>query len=46
MNTTKKYLVGMFDDDHTLLHAVDGAVKEGFKIDDVYHTFSSSRFRT
>ena len=29
----------MFDDDHTLLHAVDGAVKEGLKIDDVYTPF-------
>jgi hypothetical protein len=39
MNTTKKYLVGMFDDDHTLLHAVDVAVKAGFKIDDVFTPF-------
>ncbi|HUH75019.1 MAG TPA: DUF3341 domain-containing protein [Chitinophagales bacterium] len=39
MSTTKKYLVGMFDDDHTLLHAVDGAVKAGHKIDDVFTPF-------
>lgn len=39
MSTTKKYLVGMFDDDHTLLHAVDGAMKAGYVIDDVYTPF-------
>lgn len=39
MNTMNKYLVGMFDDDHTLLHAVDVAVKSGLKIDDVFTPF-------
>ncbi len=39
MSKTKKYLVGMFDDDHTLLHAVDAANQFGHKIDKVYSPF-------
>lgn len=39
MSTTKKYLVGMFDDDHTLLLAVDAANESGHKIHDVYSPF-------
>lgn len=39
MSTTKKYLVGMFDDDHTLMHAVESVRKSGIQITDVYTPF-------
>jgi hypothetical protein len=39
MSTTKKYLVGMFDDDHTLMHAVDTVRSSGITITDVYTPF-------
>lgn len=39
MSTTKKYLVGMFDDDHTLLHAVEAARKSGISIADAFTPF-------
>lgn len=39
MSATKKYLVGLFDDDHDLLHAVDAVRKAGYKITDVYTPF-------
>jgi hypothetical protein len=39
MSTTKKYLVGMFNDDHTLLHAVEAIRKAGIHINDVLTPF-------
>jgi hypothetical protein len=43
MSTTKKYLVGMFDDDHTLMHAVDTVRSSGITITDVIHSVPCSR---
>ncbi|HMU98842.1 MAG TPA: DUF3341 domain-containing protein [Chitinophagales bacterium] len=39
MSNTKKYLVGMFDDDDVLLHAIKNIRKEGFKITDCFTPF-------
>lgn len=39
MSATKKYLVGLFDDDHDLLHAVEAVRKAGYIITDVYTPF-------
>lgn len=39
MNETKKYLVGMFDDDDVLLHAVKDVRKAGYEITDVFTPF-------
>ncbi|MCO5248878.1 MAG: DUF3341 domain-containing protein [Chitinophagales bacterium] len=37
--STKKYLVGLFDDDHTLLHAIENAVEQNMEMSDVYTPF-------
>lgn len=39
MSKTRKYLVGMFDDDDTLLEAVDAANNSGHEIAEVYSPF-------
>src|SRR6476620_2417031 len=39
MSDTKKYLVGMFDDDDVLLHAVQHIRHEGYEIADAYTPF-------
>jgi len=39
MSDTKKYLVGIFDDDDTLLHAVTDVRKAGYEITDAYTPF-------
>lgn len=39
MSDTKKYLVGMFDDDDTLLHAIKNIRKRGYKITDCFTPF-------
>ena len=39
MSDTKKYLVGMFDDDDVLLHAVKDVRKAGYEITDAFTPF-------
>ncbi|QQR98533.1 MAG: DUF3341 domain-containing protein [Sphingobacteriales bacterium] len=39
MSDTKKYLVGMFDDDDVLLHAIKNIRKQGYKITDCFTPF-------
>jgi Protein of unknown function (DUF3341) len=39
MNTTERYLVGVFDDDEELLHAVTDVKTKGVKIEEVYTPF-------
>lgn len=39
MSDTKKYLVGIFDDDDVLLHAVKDIRKSGYEITDAYTPF-------
>ncbi|MBK6340595.1 MAG: DUF3341 domain-containing protein [Bacteroidetes bacterium] len=39
MSTTKNLLVGIFDDDHTLIHAVEHIRHDGYKIGEVFTPF-------
>jgi len=39
MSDTKKYLVGIFNDDDILLHAVKGIRKDGYEISNAYTPF-------
>lgn len=39
MNTTEKYLVGVYDDEDEVLHAVTEVKGKGVKIEEVYTPF-------